>query len=391
MTKEQKEIIHLDMDAFYPAVEVLDNPELRGKPVIVGGSRGRGVVSSASYEARAYGLHSAQPIAVAERLCPHGIYLPVRMKRYQECSKQVFEIFRRFTPFVEPLSIDEAFLDVSGSRKLFGSAENIVKQIKSSVFDEIGLTVSAGIAPSKLVAKIASNLNKPDGLTIVPHGKVNEFLDPLPIQKLWGVGKATQKVLTFLGVVTIGDLRLLSLDLLERKFGRHGNHLYRMARGWDRREVETGREVKSIGHELTFTEDIPDMEAATREILSLSTEVARRMRQNGLTGKTITLKVKYHDFVQITRSFTMARPTQDHGSIFRTCRLLLKGTEVGSRPVRLLGVSLSQLSSLNDEHQISLFPDEDNSGKKQSLNLALDTITDKYGRKAIRPALLLKK
>ncbi|MBW2623869.1 MAG: DNA polymerase IV, partial [Deltaproteobacteria bacterium] len=205
------------MDAFYPAVEVLDNPELRGKPVIVGGSRGRGVVSSASYEARAFGLHSAQPIAVAERLCPHGVYLPVRMKRYQEVSGRVFEIFRRFTPFAEPLSIDEAFLDVTGSRKLFGSAKDIAELIRSLVFEEIGLTVSAGIAPSKLVAKIASDLNKPDGLTIVPHGKVHEFLDPLLIQKLWGVGKATQNTLTFMGIMTIGDLRRLDLDILEKK------------------------------------------------------------------------------------------------------------------------------------------------------------------------------
>ncbi|MBW2623574.1 MAG: DNA polymerase IV, partial [Deltaproteobacteria bacterium] len=245
--------------------------------------------------------------------------------------------------------------------------------------------------PSKLVAKIASDLNKPDGLTIVPHGKVHEFLDPLLIQKLWGVGKATQKTLTFMGIMTIGDLRRLDLDILEKKFGRHGTHLYNMSRGWDRREVETRRKVKSIGHEMTFSEDILKMEGAEREILSLSTEVARRMRHNNQTGKTITLKVKYSDFVQITRSITLPKPTQDHGLIFRTSRMLLGGTEVGSRPVRLLGVSLSHLSGLKEQDQASLFPDEDDSEQKQKLNVALDTITDKYGRKAIRPAFLLKK
>ena len=215
-----KAIIHLDMDAFYAAVEVLDNPSLKGKPVIVGGSKKRGVVSSASYEAREFGVHSAQPMATAMRLCPKGIFLPVRMSRYKEVSEQIFEIFCRFTPLVEPLSVDEAFLDVTGSIGLFGPSEEVAKMIKRAVVEEIGITVSAGVATSKFVAKIASDLGKPDGLTVVAEDNVRAFLEPLPIDKLWGVGKATQKALALLGVQTIGDLSRLPLDLLERNFGR---------------------------------------------------------------------------------------------------------------------------------------------------------------------------
>ncbi|MBW1708610.1 MAG: DNA polymerase IV [Deltaproteobacteria bacterium] len=276
-----KDIIHLDMDAFYPAVEVLDDPSLEGKPVIVGGQGDRGVVSSASYEARKFGVHSAQPIITARRLCPDGIFLPVRMARYVEISKKVFEVFCRFTPLVEPLSIDEAFLDVTGSRRLFGSPQEIAKKIKKLVKGEIGLTVSAGIAPSKLVAKIASDLEKPDGLTVVPHGKVREFLDPLPIEKLWGVGKVTRKDLELLGVRTIGDLSRLPRELLKSKFGKHGLHLYTMAGDMDERDVETRREVKSIGHEVTYAKDIVDLETVKKKLLALATQVARRMRRKG--------------------------------------------------------------------------------------------------------------
>ena len=215
-------IIHLDMDAFYPAVEVLDNPELRGKPVIVGGSRERGVVSSASYEARRFGVHSAQPTATAARLCPNAIFLRGRMHRYREVSKQIFEIFLRFTPLVEPLSIDEAFLDVTGSERLLGDPVEIAKAVKATVRGEIGLTVSAGVAPSKFVAKIASDMDKPDGLTVVDPHKVRAFLDPLPMKKMWGVGKVTQQALARLNIHTFKDLRHFDPDFLGRKFGKNG-------------------------------------------------------------------------------------------------------------------------------------------------------------------------
>jgi len=219
---QSKQIIHLDMDAFYPSVEVLDNPSLKGKPVIVGGSKERGVVSSASYEARKFGVHSAQPIAKAIRICSHGIFLPVRMSRYKEVSEKVFDIFRRFTPLVEPLSIDEAFLDVTGSTRLFGQSEDIAKKIKQMIFAETGLTISAGIAPSKFVAKIASDIDKPDGLTVVHPDSVRNFLDPLPVKKMWGVGKVSQQILSQLNIHTFKDLRQTPVKILEKKFGRQG-------------------------------------------------------------------------------------------------------------------------------------------------------------------------
>jgi DNA polymerase-4 len=379
------------MDAFYAAVEALDDPTLKGKPVIVGGSQRRGVVSSASYEARQFGVHSAQPVATAMRLCPHGTFLPVRMDRYQEVSHQVFEIFQRFTPLVEPLSIDEAFLDVTGSTRLFGKPEEIARKIKGRVIHDVGLTVSAGVAPSKFVAKIASDLNKPDGLTVVPHGKVKEFLHPLPIEKLWGVGRATQKALSLLSVRTIGDLSRLSPDLLERRFGKHGIHLHLLSQGIDSREVEPVREAKSIGREETYLEDVTDLEAAKRELLSLATEVARRLRRHGFMGRTITLKVKYGDFVQITRSATLPEATADGAEIFRMCLPLLKKTEVGTRSIRLLGISLSHLKEPGQEKQLSLFAETSLSQKKEKLNAALDTIYEKLGENAVQPGSLLKK
>lgn len=382
-------IIHLDMDAFYAAVEVLDDPELQGKPVIVGGSKERGVVSSASYEARKFGVHSAQPIATAARLCPQGVFLPVRMWRYQEISQQIFKIFQRFSPLVEPLSLDEAFLDVTGSTRLFGTPEEIATKIKEQVVEETGLTVSAGVAPSKFVAKIASDMQKPDGLTIVPEGKVEEFLEPLPIEKLWGVGKATRKILAHLGVRTIGDLGLLSSKLLVRKLGKQGLHLYLLAKGVDEREVEPEREVKSVGHEDTYPIDISDLKEARKQLLSLATRVAKRLRGYGLVGKTVTLKVKYYDFVQITRSITLGEPTDDNRKIFQTCCDLLEKTEVGRRPVRLLGISLSQLSDSDETKQLALFTLEE-PDRRRRLNKALDTISEKFGDEAIVPGTLLE-
>ena len=385
-----KAIIHLDMDAFYAAVEVLDDPGLRGKPVIVGGSKERGVVSSASYEARKFGIHSAQPMATAMRLCPHGVFRPVRMWRYIEISKQIFEIFKRFSPLVEPLSLDEAFVDVTGSIRLFGPPEVIAKKIKQQVVAEMGLTVSAGVAPTKFIAKIASDIQKPDGLTIVPDGKVEEFLGPLSIEKLWGVGEATRKTLVHLGVKTIGDLGRISRELLDKKLGKHGVHLYLLARGVDEREVETERQIKSIGHEETYREDILDMAVVKKVILSLATKVARRLRRHGFVGKTVTLKVKYHDFVQITRSVTLKESTDDGRAIFQNCCDLLVKTEVGKRPVRLFGISLSQLEIAAAERQLALFEETPETPKRKRLNRALDTISDKFGDEAIVPGTLLE-
>ena len=384
-----RQIIHLDMDAFYASVEVLDAPALKGKPVIVGGPRQRGVVSAASYEARKYGVHSAQPIATAMALCPQGIFLPVRMARYKEVSDQVFEIFFRFTPLVEPLSIDEAFLDVTASVKLFGPAEGIAGQIRKLVREDIGLTVSAGVAPSKLVAKIASDLHKPDGLTVVPEGNVRSFLDPLSIDKLWGVGKVTQKDLSLLNVKTIGDLSRLPKDLLQRRFGQQGLQLYFLSKGIDDREVQPERKVKSIGREETFSEDILEKEKAGKALLVLSHRVAKRLRRHGIGGRTITLKVTYQHFIQITRSQTLPAATDDGRTIYRTCRDLMEKTEIGRKPVRLLGIYLSQLTKPGGG-QLLLFDQNNGLKKGAQLNRALDTIQDKYGDQAIQPGSLIE-
>jgi len=379
------------MDAFYPAVEVLDNPVLKGKPVIVGGGRERGVVSSASYEARKFGVHSAQPIARAMRLCPKGIFLPVRMSRYRQLSRQVFEIFYQFTPLVEPLSIDEAFLDVTGSERLLGQPKEIAKEIKQMVSKETGLTVSAGVAPSKFVAKIASDIDKPDGLTVDHPDRVTEFLDPLPVNKMWGIGKVTLKALTRLNIHTFRDLYQMPVDVLEKKFGKQGVRMHQLSMGIDEREVVTEYDVKSIGHENTFLQDILEMDVAKKELLSLSNRVARRMRRKGVSGRTVSLKVKYSDFVQITRSATLKKSTDDSPEIYSTACRLLEKTEAGKRPVRLLGISLSQLSLFHTKDQLSLFHQDVAGQKRKELNKALDSLYEKFGEKSICPGTLLNK
>jgi DNA polymerase-4 len=377
------------MDAFYASVEQHDNPELHGKPVIVGGSRKRGVVSAASYEARQFKIHSAMPIAQAMNLCPHGVFLPVRMKRYRQISDRIFAIYQRFTPLVEPLSLDEAFLDVTGSNRLFGSAEDIAAQIKELVFQETGLTVSAGVASSKLVAKIASDFNKPDGLTIVPPGHEEGFLTPLPIKRLWGVGKKTQEELNLLGVKTIGDIMKIPPDLLEKKFGKHGKSLYYKARGIDTRVVETINQRKSVGHEVTFDTDLVDKKIIHKELLDLADQVAKRLRRKKLHGRTITLKVKYHDVQQITRSSTIGKETSDSKQIIHEVLRLLHKTAAGKKPVRLLGISVANLNSVGSVQQPSLFNDTDSSPKRLKINTAVDEINEKFGVTAIRPGTLL--
>ena len=390
MAVKPRRIIHLDMDAFYSSVEQLDKPELQGRPVIVGGSRKRGVVSAASYEARKFKIHSAMPIAQAMNLCPHGVFLPVRMKRYRQISSRIFTIYQQFTPLVEPLSLDEAFLDVSGSNKLFGSAEDIAVQLKKLVFQEIGLTVSAGVASSKLVAKIASDFNKPDGLTIVPYGQEEIFLAPLPIKRLWGVGRKTQGELNLLGVQTIGDIVNIPPELLEKKFGKHGKSLYYKARGIDHRDVDTVSERKSVGHEYTFDTDLVDDKKIHKELLDLADQVAKRLRHKKLHGRTISLKVKYHDFQQISRSKTIGKETSDSKEIFHQVLRLLQKTAAGKKPVRLLGISVANLKSVDCSVQPSLFQEEKGTRKRQKVNKAVDAINEKFGATAILPGTLLE-
>lgn len=378
------------MDAFYASVEQLDFPDLKGKPVIVGGSSMRGVVSAASYEARKFKIHSAMPIVQAKKLCPHGIFQPVRMKRYKEISNKIFSIFQQYTPLVQPLSLDEAFLDVTASSKLFGTAEDIAKRIRKQVYEEIRLTVSAGIAASKLVAKIASDMDKPDGLTIVPAGKEAEFLAPLSIKKMWGVGKKTQNTLSLLGVHTIGDIANITMELLEQKLGKHGRHLHYAALGLDERDVETDHETKSVGHEFTFDADLAEIAPIRRELLELSVMVAKRLRQHQLQGRTITLKVKYHDFKQITRSTTIKAHIADSKHIYEEVIQLLKKTDAGNKPLRLLGISVSGLKTENESSQQFLFPEMQTGRKRQEINRALDTIQEKFGSTAILPGRLLR-
>lgn len=386
MKIDKRQIIHLDMDAFYASVEVLDNPELEGKPVIVGGSSDRGVVSAASYEARKYGVHSALSIVIARKRCPVGVFRPVRMARYQEVSRQIMDIFREYTPQVEQISVDEAFLDVSGCGRLFGSAVDIAETIRRRVRDEVGLTVSAGIATSKLVAKIASDQNKPDGLTFVSPGQEAEFLAPLSIKRLWGVGKKTIPTLELIGVKTIGDLTRFSLEFLEGKFGKQGRHMYYCARGEDNRDVENVQPVKSIGNEETFGSDIIDSQEIKKELLRLATKVGARLRNSNVYGRTITLKVKYHDFKAISRSVTLARPTNDSRQLYQTVVGLLPKTLVGIKPVRLVGVSVGKLIEESCPQQLNLF--QTNNITRKELNKAIDSINSRYGIHTIKPALL---
>jgi len=377
------------MDAFYASVEVLDNPELKGKPVIVGGNRERGVVSAASYEAREFGVHSAMPISIAMRRCPEGIFLPVRMSRYKQISTMIFNIFKQFTPLVESISLDEAFLDVTSSTRLFGPAEEVAMAIKKQIVDQTGLTASAGVASSKLVAKIASDFKKPDGLTVVPAGQEQSFLAPLPISRLWGVGKATRGTLSLLGVKTIDDLRRLPADLLERKFGKHGLALYNSARGTDDRQVTPTREIKSIGHEETFDVDLLEIETIQKELLALAEKVARRMRKYEMTGKCITLKVKYSDFQQITRNRTISAPTNDGKEIMRRIITLLPKTKAGKKPIRLLGISVSHLYP-SGMAQPSLFQNQINVLKRKQVNIAIDDINTKFGNGTVLPGRLVE-
>lgn len=384
----EKTIIHLDMDAFYPSVEILDNPDLKGKPVIVGGNSKRGVVSSASYEARRYGVHSAQPIAQALKLCHHGIFLPVRMYRYKELSDRIFEIFHRFTPLVEPLSIDEAFLDVTGTKRLLGDPVTVARTIKKTVYDETGLTVSAGVAPSKFIAKIASDLNKPDGLTVVGKDEIQAFLDPLPVSRMWGAGKVTIEKLSRYNIKTFYDLRKFPVEILERSFGKNGLRMHLLAMGIDDRSVEIEHETKSVGHEETFPEDIVDIDLSEKHLLDLAMKTAERMRRICLKGKTVNLKVKYSDFTQVTRSKTLDQCTDDGMLIYAEARKLLQKTETGRRPVRLLGVSMSGLAD-EETGQLSLFSEDEKKEKSEKLNRAIDSLHDRFGKKSVVPGRLL--
>ena len=379
-------ILHVDLDAFFASVEQRDNPELRGRPVIVGGPGGeyaRGVVSAASYEARDFGIHSAMSLREAYRRCPHGVFLPVHGRRYQAASRDVMNVLRRYTPVVEPISVDEAFLDVTGSAALFGDGASIARQIKRAVRDEVGLTVSVGVARTKLVAKIASDLRKPDGLVVVPPGEEAAFLAPLPISRLWGVGEKTAVALAEYSVRTIGDLAALPPDLIERRFGKHGASLVGRARGIDPDPVHEGDPAKSVGHEHTFDVDTSDPEVIERTLLAMSDGVAGRLRSAGVRAGTVSVKIRDSRFHTITRQRTLSEPTDLTEPIFRTA-LELARPEVRGMRVRLLGVTAS---NLGEREQLSLFPPAE-PRRRQAIEAA-DTLRRRYGERVVTRARLL--
>jgi len=381
---ESRQIIHVDMDAFYASVEQLDNPDLVGKAVIVGGDpKKRGVVSAASYEARKFGVHSAMPMSQAIRLCPNAIVLPVRMKRYTELSQQIHSIFQKFTPEIEPISLDEAFLDVTGSIQLFGSAEKIGKKIKQQIKEQLVLVASVGIAPNKFLAKLASDLDKPDGFVIITEENKQHILDPLPVSRIWGVGKVTEKALKTKGIKTIGQLREAPPEVLHGILGDQTPHMLRLAQGIDNREVESSREAKSISSEQTFAADITDKDILLGVLLNQVEDVAQRIRTNNLEARTITLKLRYDDFRTVTRSITFDCPTNITETLWMQAKeVFVKWHKKSAGPLRLLGFVASSLQKSGTGQQ-QLFAESEQQ-KQERLDKAFDDIRGKFGHDALR-------
>ncbi len=377
-------ILHVDMDAFYASVEELDDPGLVGQPVVVGGTPdGRGVVAAANYAARHYGIHSAMPAAQARRLCPHAVFIRSRMDRYVEVSRELRGIFARYTPLLEPLSLDEAFLDVTSSLRLFGDGQAIARRIKEEIRDELGLVASVGVAPNKFLAKLASDLDKPDGLVVVPADAIEAFLDPLPVSRLWGVGKVSNRDLAEMGVHTIGDLRRLPEDLLVSRFAKTAAHWARLARGIDDRRVVPDRDAKSISHETTFATDIGDAEVLRSWLLELTEQVATRLRRQGLRGKTVFIKVRYADFHTVTRSESLDAPSNVTRELYMTAaRLLQAQLARSSRPVRLLGMGASAMTT-GAHAQGQLFETEDREQQRR-IDTVVDSIKSRFGNRAMR-------
>ncbi len=379
-------ILHVDMDAFYASVEERDRPELVGMPVIVGGTpEGRGVVMAANYVVRQFGVHSALPAATAKRLCPNAIFLPPRMRYYAEVSDQIRAIFERYTPLVEPLSLDEAFLDVTGSEPLFGTSVEIGRRIKHEIRETLRLTASVGVAPNKFLAKIASDLEKPDGFVVVDAERIQEFLDPLPVGRLWGVGRVTGQAFERLGIRTIGQVRQLPTETLQQHFGQHGQHLWRLAHGLDDRRVVPDREAKSISHETTFASDLEDLETLRAWLMQLTEQLAWRLRRHGLKGRTVQLKVRYHDFHTITRAHTLPEPTNVTQEIWdATADLLAHRLPARRLKIRLLGVGVSGLDRGGQEQQ-GLFGDPEREAQSR-VDAMADQIRARYGGGSLRRA-----
>jgi DNA polymerase-4 len=377
-------ILHADMDAFYASVEVLDNPSLRGKPVIVGGDPdARGVVSAASYEARKFGVHSAMPLRTAARLCPHGVFLPGRFDRYRELSRQVMRIFASYTPLVEPISLDEAFMDVTASRAALGDGETIARALKKRVLAEAGLVVSVGVATNKLCAKIGSDLRKPDGLVVVAPGDEATFLAPLPVSRLWGVGPQSRQALADYGVTTIGQLAALSEGTLRRRFGTHGVELRLRAQGVDPARVVSSQAPKSIGHELTFNHDVTDPARLDATLLDLAESVASRLRHHHMAAGGVQLKLRYEGFDTITRQAPLGHQARDSEPLYELGVALLHKALGSDRAVRLIGLTAINLT---DVQQLTLFDAPDRTDR---IAQSIDAVRERFGEKAITRARLI--
>ena len=384
-------ILHIDMDAFYASVEQMDNPALRGSPVIVGGISNRGVVSAASYEAREFGVRSAMPIFKAKQRCPEGVYLPVRMNRYQEVSRQVMEILKRFSPLVEQVSIDEAYMDISGVDKLLGLPRDIGLEVKRRIKETTSLTCSIGIAPNKFLAKIASDLEKPDGLTIISPEKVPRFIQRLPIEKVPGVGNKALQTLHKMRVLTLGDVRKLGERELCERTGKFGERLLKLSRGIDETPVVPHVASKSISTERTLSEDTNDREILKKKLMIQSEMVGKRAREKGVKGTTVTLKLKRADFTQMTRRVTMEEATNSTNTIYEQGLKLLAQVKTSTK-FRLIGIGLSNLVAVADiPKQLDLFRERDPHEKSwENVERAMDAIKEKFGREAIKRGGVLR-
>jgi len=355
-----RKIIHIDMDAFFASVEQLDNPDLKGKPVAVGGSGDRSVVAAASYEARKFGVRSAMPSLTAKKLCPHLIFVRPHFERYHEVSSRVFEIFREYTDIIEPLSIDEAFLDVTTDKKNIGSATIIATEIRKEIKKRTGLTASAGISVNKFLAKVASDVKKPDGLFVIPPENAAKFIEELPVEKFYGIGKVTAEKMHKLGIHKGTDLKTWDLTSLVRNFGKIGLFYYKIVRGEDDREVETDQERKSIGTELTFDKDLTTRFEIVAELYKIEKELMRRLEESDASGRTVTLKVKFDDFRQITRSKTLQTYIRDFETLHREVSGIRQSLKLEGSRIRLLGVSVSNLETDDrEDKQLFLFEESE--------------------------------
>lgn len=383
-------IIHVDMDAFYASVEERENPELKGKPVIVGGSaEKRGVVAAANYAVREFGVHSAMPTKTALKLCPNAIVIKPRIGFYAEVSKLIREVFHNYSPVVEPLALDEAFIDVSGSIRLFGTASDIGKAIKLEILERVNLVASVGVAPNKFLAKLASDIDKPNGFRIVEPNEIQDFLDPLPIKRVWGIGKSTQAVFEKLRIRTIKQLRELPEQLLVDRFGKSGSQIWLLANGIDNRNVVPDREAKSISHETTFSTDVSEMEVLVSCLLDQTGQVSRRLRRAEFKAKTISIKVRYDDFQTVTRSATLAEPT-DQTELLWQCAKELLHSRLPVRPlaVRLLGMGVSNFDDSGRSQQMMF--DQLEQQRNRSVDSVADQIKDRFGDDAVRRGLFEK-